>query len=138
MMWTCNLHKYFWKSVNIFSCLISLSAWDRSSPPHSSLQTLLVYIWWWVSSVYLVSITYMSAIFRTRHIFVIIAFAHRSIFPGIFWFTSFACLQEASSFFIKGPKITSISSLTPLLTSTAVTVNPPYPYVVPIISGVVV
>ena len=80
----------------------------------------------------------MSAIFRTRHIFVIIAFAHRSIFPGITGFTSFACLQEAFPSFIKGPKITSISSLTPLLTSTAVTVNPPYPYVVPIISGVVI
>ena len=83
----------------------------------------------------------MSAIFRTRHIFVVIAFVHRSIYLGIFWFTSFACLQVASAIrknFIKGPKITSISSLTHLLTSTAVTVYLLYNYVVPIISGVVV
>ena len=80
----------------------------------------------------------MSAMFRTRHIFVIISWVHRSIYPCWSWFTGFACLQEAFSSFIKGPKIASISSLTALLTSAAVTVYPKYPYVVPVISGVVI
>ena len=87
----------------------------------------------------MVSITYMSAIFRTRHIIVVIARVHSSIFPHIGWFTIFACLQVAPPIiFIKGPEFTSMSSLTSPLTITAVTVRIHYLYVVPIVGSVVV
>ena len=82
---------------------------------------------------------YMSAIFRTRHINVVIARVHSSIFPHIGGFTIFACLQVAfPKIFIKGPVFTSIPSLTPLLTITAVMYPFQYLYVVPIVSSVVV
>ena len=82
--------------------------------------------------------TYMGAMFRTRHIKFIIASVYLSIFLHIFWFTVFACLQMAfHKIFIKGPKITSIHSLTHPLTIAAVTVYFQYVYVVPIVSSVV-
>ena len=81
----------------------------------------------------------MSAIFRTRHINVVIARVHRSIFPNIGGFTIFACLQVAfPKIFTKGPVFTSIPSLTPLLTFTAIMDPFQYVYVVPIVSSVVV
>ena len=83
--------------------------------------------------------TYMSAMFRPRHIIFIIARIHSSIFLHIVWFTIFACLQVAIPIiFIKGPKITSIHSLTHPLTIAAVTVYFQYVYVVPIVSSVVI
>ena len=80
----------------------------------------------------------MSAIFRTRHINVVIARVHRSMYLHIGWFTIFACLQVAfPKIFTKGPVFTSIPSLTPLLTFTAVMDPFQYVYVVPIVSSIV-
>ena len=64
--------------------------------------------------------TYMSAIFRTRHIFVTVAHMIRSIVLLIFWFSIFTCLQIAfPRCFGPGPELTFSPTLAPLLTVAA-------------------